>query len=128
MLEESAGRVAEAQRHIAEALALRSSLDHPEGMAEALLIRGRLRQVAGGADAVRDDFERARALASRASVRSRIEGHWLLWRATKDPGHPEAARALVVHLGDHAPEDLRDSLIEKVPLHRAIMEAAGRQA
>ena len=161
MLEEIAGRGADARRRIDEALALLASLDHPEGLAEAHLIRGRLRQAAGNADAARDDVKRARALAAdidhpgialraacrlaggdggraedaeatsremapRASVCARTEGHWLLWCATKDPSHLEAARALVVHLCDHAPEDLRGSLVERVPLHRAIMEAAGR--
>ena len=54
-----------------------------------------------------------------------MESHYILWKATKEPADLEEAHRLLQHLVDHAPEDCRESMIENVPLHRAIKEAYG---
>ena len=53
-----------------------------------------------------------------------MEARFLLWRATGDAVHLREARRLLTRLEERAPESLRRTLLERVPLHRAIAEAA----
>jgi tetratricopeptide (TPR) repeat protein len=53
----------------------------------------------------------------------RMEARFLLWRATRDVAHLEAAHRLLEHAVAHAPAGKRETMIAKVPLHRDIMAA-----
>jgi len=56
---------------------------------------------------------------------SRMQARWKLWRMTGDRPHLEEAWRMLRHLRDNAPEESRQSLMERVPLHRDIAAAAG---
>ena len=47
---------------------------------------------------------------------AKMEGRFLLWKATGDRSHLEVAHELLVHLRDHAPPEYRETMIVKVPL------------
>ncbi|MHC4407369.1 MAG: serine/threonine-protein kinase [Planctomycetota bacterium] len=47
----------------------------------------------------------------------------LLWKATRDRAHIEAAKQLLDELVRHAPEEYRESMVRNVGLHRDIMRA-----
>jgi len=53
-------------------------------------------------------------------MRTRLHARHLLWKATGDRVHIEDAWQLLDHLRAHAPEECREAMIAKVPLHRAI--------
>jgi len=66
---------------------------------------------------------------SRMSYIQKMEARFLLWQATGDGIHLEAAHELLVHLRDHAPPEYRDTMIVNVLLYRDIQaawEAGGR--
>ena len=52
-----------------------------------------------------------------------MEARFCLFKATDDVAHLEGAHDLLLELRDHAPERHRDTMIENVPLHRAIKKA-----
>jgi tetratricopeptide (TPR) repeat protein len=70
----------------------------------------------------------AEAEARFEAVRPRIrhdlamEAHHVLWRATGDHHHLEAARALLERERAHAPAAYHESMIANVPLHRRVHE------
>ncbi len=51
---------------------------------------------------------------------------YLLWRASKDPSHLQAAQEAVMHQREHAPPEARDSMLEK-PMARRVLDEARRQ-
>jgi tetratricopeptide (TPR) repeat protein len=53
----------------------------------------------------------------------RIEGNFILWKATGNKNHLAEAHRLLLELREHAPEEYRESMIENVQLNREIMEA-----
>jgi hypothetical protein len=53
----------------------------------------------------------------------KMEGHFILWKATGNEPQLTEAHRLLVELREHAPEEYRESMIENVPLNREIMEA-----
>jgi len=55
----------------------------------------------------------------------RMTARYLLYRATGEEGHIAEAWRLLRHLRDHAPERYRRTVLESVPLHREIRDAAG---
>ena len=61
---------------------------------------------------------------SEASVFQQLEGHWALYQATGDAAHKETARARVETLRTHAPARFAASMVERVPLYRAILADA----
>jgi len=65
------------------------------------------------------------AIAPRMAVRTRMHTLFLCWRADRDTAHLTEARSLLEHLHQRAPEDARASLLDNVPLHRAICAAMG---
>lgn len=67
--------------------------------------------------------ERLAAFESRLPHLAKMEARFLLWQATRDRPHLDAAHELLMALRAHAPERDRDVLIERVPLYRDI-EAA----
>jgi len=48
---------------------------------------------------------------------------YMLWKATGDRRHLQEAMRLLGHLVEHAPEEYRESMLDKVRLNREIMEA-----
>ena len=79
-----------------------------------------------------DDLFGLPAAESAFSERGDLLGHddrmtarYLLYRATGEEGHIAEAWRLLRHLRDHAPERYRRTVLESVPLHREIREAAG---
>jgi hypothetical protein len=71
-----------------------------------------------------EDLEEARAEFERHRDRlghaQRMEGHYLLWRATGDPGELETAQRLLDDLVAHAPPEYRERMVRMVALHRRI--------
>jgi hypothetical protein len=58
-----------------------------------------------------------------------MEAHFCLWKATGDRAHLAGAHDLLHELREHAPHQDRDSMLDRVPLHRSIREAqAGERA
>jgi tetratricopeptide (TPR) repeat protein len=53
----------------------------------------------------------------------RMECRFLLWKVDSNPADLAAARSILHHIRDHAPEDCRDTMIENVSLHRDIVAA-----
>jgi tetratricopeptide (TPR) repeat protein len=60
---------------------------------------------------------------ARVGHGDRMEARHCLWQATENVTHLDAALNLLLRLREHAPEERRASLMEKVPLHRAIATA-----
>jgi hypothetical protein len=60
---------------------------------------------------------------SRLHPGAQVEARFLLWKATGDRSHLEAAHELLVHRRDHAPPEHRETMIVNVPLHRDIQAA-----
>ncbi len=66
---------------------------------------------------------------ARLRLRERIETDYALFSATHDQEHLERAHKGVMLAQERAPERNRESLVEAIPMHRAIVEAwATRQA
>lgn len=114
----SRGRADEARELLVGAQEMAGAADVPN---EKVLAAVRLALLPGG--------DKARALASfgdegtRMGHRERMEACYLLWQATGDTAHLEAA---VRHLGEMrqwAPAQHREAMVRAVPLHRAILEA-----
>ena len=70
------------------------------------------------------DLPRARAAftahSDHANVTARMAARFGLWKATAELEHLKEARRLLAHLVEHAPEALRESMLENVRLYRAI--------
>lgn len=112
------GREAEALVAFEEAGRVARELEIPRDTVEASLRRALLGAVEKEV-AVATFLEYAPRLQSLQTMRART----LLWRLTGERGHLEAAQGILVHLTQHAPEQYREAMIEKVPLHRQIAEA-----
>jgi tetratricopeptide (TPR) repeat protein len=148
---EQMGRLEEAEGLFNQALSLRGEIAYPAGVSESLLALGRLRKKQGKdvtailkeSQKIARDIDRPdefvlsavylgggvaaeAALKShgpRMRVRERMEAHYELWCATKNPEHLAEARRLHQHLLDHAPEGCREAMVANVPLHRDIAAA-----
>jgi hypothetical protein len=59
----------------------------------------------------------------RAGHTGKIDARFRLWELTRDNEHLAEAKRLLDFGVDHAPEDSRTSMVDNVPLHRAIMRA-----
>ena len=152
-VEEQTGNPDAARHLYDRALAMRREILYASGVAETLLALGRLRLAQGEleearpllaeAQTVARDIDRADenvlatvylgdvagaeealdALGARMRIADRMEAHFALFKATRNTARLEEAHRLLSHIRDHAPEEYRDSLIEKVPLHREIAAA-----
>ena len=107
--------------HIEEAVALAGELKSPGAILSAAIERARL---PGG------DIQAALAAFAEHEERVGPEGEmnarFRLWELTNDKAHLTKAHRLLEHLRAHAPEDCRETMIENVPLHRDIMNAASQ--
>jgi tetratricopeptide (TPR) repeat protein len=75
----------------------------------------------------KDDGTAAQILSEKHAQiphHEKMEGHFVLWKATGSNEHLQAAHRLLTELRENAPEEYRKSMIENVPLNREIMEAA----
>jgi tetratricopeptide (TPR) repeat protein/tRNA A-37 threonylcarbamoyl transferase component Bud32 len=113
-----AGRVDEATSAFEEALAIGVERDVPSIRALALANLAAL-----GARPPEVAVECLARGEPRIGLAERMEIRFLLWRATREPEHLAVARRLLDHLVAHAPKDGRESMVVRVPLHRAIVEA-----
>ncbi|MHC4492247.1 MAG: ATP-binding protein, partial [Planctomycetota bacterium] len=50
----------------------------------------------------------------------RLEAHFLLWKATREPAQLREAKELLRYLIENAPEDCRETMVENVPLFREL--------
>ena len=119
-LDAARGETQSAATHLDEALSLAREMGSPGTILAATVERARL--PGGNAKA---------ALAALAEHEERV-GHvgrmyarFRLWELTQDKTHLTEAHRLLVHLRDHAPEQVRESMIENVPRHRDIVKAWG---
>jgi len=58
---------------------------------------------------------------ARVGHTDKMEARFVLWQATQAAAHLDAAHTLLLRLREHAPEEHRATLLERVPLHRAIL-------
>ncbi|MHC4939982.1 MAG: serine/threonine-protein kinase [Planctomycetota bacterium] len=114
------GHVDRALEHLDEALELARRVGQPSSVLLAVVNRARL---PGGeidaALAALEEHEESCEHGTKMSARYR------LWELTADQGHLAEAHRLLSELRKHAPADCRDSMIDKVPLHRDIARAWG---
>ena len=112
------GRTDEARAQLDEALAIAEESGAPGAHVSALLNRALL---TGG--------DPAEALAAFAQAEqhmhheARTESRFLLFRATGDKEHIEAAHKLLTFRVEHTPEQYRETTITNVRLHRDIEKA-----
>ena len=59
----------------------------------------------------------------RVDPATRLEARFVLWQATKDPVHLEEARREGMHLLEHAPPEVRETMAANVPLLAAVLQA-----
>jgi hypothetical protein len=85
-----------------------------------VLARAHLALLSGGAG---EAWERYVVCEPRLSLAARMEARFLLWKATGDRSHLAAASDLLAALRDHAPEEHRAGLVERVALYREIAAA-----
>ncbi len=112
---EEAGRIDEARERLLESIAM---AEGHSGAAEIAARRCRLAALPGGdPEEALAAYEAAR---ETASVFQRLAMLHLLWRATRDRAHLDAAWDLLQHLREQAPEAWRDSMLECVHLHRDV--------
>jgi hypothetical protein len=60
---------------------------------------------------------------ARMPFHEKMEGQFILWKATGSSEHLTEAHRLLTELRENAPEEYRDSMTQNVPLNREIMEA-----
>jgi len=111
------GRIEEARPHLEQALALARELDIPD----SIVLSAGLALLPGEDPATALDV--FAAYEPRLKHAAKMEGRFLLWKATGDRSHLEVAHQLLVHLRDHAPPEYRATMIVNVPLHRDIQAA-----
>ncbi len=89
-----------------------------------LAVDGARAQRSSGQDG---DVSEALALLPETDARTehvdRMRARYWLWRATDDAAHLRAARELLQHLIENAPEDAREGMAARVPLYRRIKTA-----
>jgi tetratricopeptide (TPR) repeat protein len=115
----SAGRREEAGTLLDEAAELETST----ALVQARALRATLD--ASEADAALAAFEEH---ATGMGPGLKMEIRFLLWEATGDRVHLDEAGALLDELRSRAPDEYRGSMVERVPLNRAISEALGGSA
>lgn len=113
------GEAEAAAGRLAEALEVARRVDSPNDIALATCMAASLPggDPAAAAKTLED-------LGTRPWHVARMEARWWLWKATEDPAHLAESWRLLRHLRDHAPEEYRVSMMERVPLHRDIAAAA----
>ena len=117
-LEAARGDPQAAARLIDEARTLAADTGDPETMLIAEVHRARLPGASPAAAlALLDEIDEEIGHAEAIEIRFR------LWELTMDRPHLVEAHRLLDHLRAHAPEQDRDSMVENVPLHRALMLA-----
>jgi len=103
---------------LGEARVLAAELGMPSHKATAAVYA--LMLPGGDADAARADFA---AHESRLDLPLRLELRHRLWRFGGAAGDLDAARTMLGHLREHAPEEYRETMIELVPVHSAVAAA-----
>ncbi len=79
--------------------------------------------VAAG-DRTTDEAEaRFREYTERLGIPSRIEAHYVMYKACRDATHLHAAHALLTQLAGVTPTEYRDSLLRGNPVHAAVCRA-----
>ena len=101
-----------------EALALGLDIGEPTAI---VLARGQLAVLSGG-DAG-EALEALRDHETRLGRPAQMRARFLLYLATGEREHLEEARRHLDHLRDHAPEESRGPMMERVDLHRRIRDA-----
>jgi tetratricopeptide (TPR) repeat protein len=112
------GRRDEALALVREADAIPAGQDEDGGPVRLAFRRAILEGDAGAA------LDSLAQLQEVGGVLDRMRARWDLWGLTGDREHAREAHRLLLLLRDNAPEDDRGRLMEKVPLHRRIAEAA----
>ncbi len=114
------GRRADAQKILEEAAESSAKIDAPEGIVHAAAY---LATLSGDATAAGKLLEKYR---SRLGVPALMEAAFILWQVTQDRRYLAEAHDRLQFLRDHAPEACRESMVQEVPLHRAIAAARAR--
>ncbi|MCU0727200.1 MAG: AAA family ATPase, partial [Planctomycetes bacterium] len=111
-------RFEEARKLLSEALSRAVMVRAPEPLVAAAVDLARLPEGdIGAARLAVEEYEH------RLACSSRMVAHFHLWRLGGEPENLETASALLHHLARHASPDCRESILTRVPLHRAIAEA-----
>jgi serine/threonine protein kinase/tetratricopeptide (TPR) repeat protein len=118
VLEAARGETKTAVAHMDEALELASKAEDPRGILSATVERARLPD--GDAGAALAAFAEH---GERVPHQPRMSARFRLWQMTGDHDHLEEAHRLLRFARDHAPEHCQVSIIENVPLNRAVMRA-----
>jgi tetratricopeptide (TPR) repeat protein/predicted Ser/Thr protein kinase len=117
-LEVARGDTQSAATHLDEALNLARETKSPDATLAATVERARLPDGdAADAEAALAEYE------ERVGAGDRMMARFRLWELTRERAHLEEAHRLLRFARDHAPENLRDSMVERVPLHRDILKA-----
>jgi tetratricopeptide (TPR) repeat protein len=111
----------EARNCFTEALAIGEELD----ASDTIVLAAALLALLPGevSDAAVETFNEQEARLPHAV---KMQARFLLYKTTTDPVHLSEAHRLLCHLRDHAPEEYRETMIEKVPLHRDIAAEWGK--
>jgi tetratricopeptide (TPR) repeat protein len=111
-------RADEARAHLEEALAMATESGSPSARVLSLV---HLALLDGGHPA--KAIEALREDTKRLEHGSCMEARFLLYKATGDKQHLEAAHDLLTFFVEHAPEQYRETTLTNVKLHRGIMAA-----
>ncbi|MHC4940718.1 MAG: protein kinase domain-containing protein [Planctomycetota bacterium] len=114
------GNTSEADRQLDEARAIANRIGAPEF--DALAAANMALLPGGDVDAARRAL---REHGARLEFPEEMSAFFALWKAGGNSEDLAKAYEMLTHLRDRAPEEYRESMIENVPLHKAIMEAHG---
>jgi tetratricopeptide (TPR) repeat protein/predicted Ser/Thr protein kinase len=110
-------RLDDARSMLEEAVEIARSIDRPDPL---ILATAYLSMLPGGDPQLAvDAFEKH---GSRAVHHDKMEARYVLWKATGDEEHLRAAHELLMFGHENAPDEYKQSILQNVPLHAAILK------
>ena len=120
-LEARSGREVDAQDHLSEALTVATKIGAPSEIVLATVVLCSL----PGSESVSSALASFAKYGGRISHRNRMTARYFLWKGTGDRTHLDEAHRLLMYLRDHSAPEYRETILERVPLHREICAAMG---